>query len=104
MHVTSKSGRVFDLPSPEEEARIRAGIAADPDTYELTDEEMSELRPLVRPGRPKAESTKTLISIRLSPDVLDFFKADGSGWQTRIDAALRDWIKTHAIDHGHRTN
>ncbi len=94
--ITSKSGRVFLLNSEEEEARTCAGIAADPDTYELTDEELAELRPLVRPGRPKAESTKVPISIRLSPEVLDFFKTDGPGWQTRIDAALRDWIKTDA--------
>ena len=104
MHVTAKSGRVFLLNSEEEEARIRAGIAADPDTYELTDEELAELRPLVRPGRPKAEFPKVPITIRLSPEVLDFFKTDGPGWQTRIDAALRDWIKTHAIEHGQHAN
>ncbi|AUB83018.1 BrnA antitoxin family protein [Candidatus Thiodictyon syntrophicum] len=84
--------------------KARAGIAADPDTYELTDEELAELRPLVRPGRPKAEFPKVPITIRLSPEVLDFFKTDGPGWQTRIDAALRDWIKTHAIEHGQHAN
>ena len=57
--------------------KARAGIAADPDTYELTDEELAELRPLVRPGRPKAEFPKVPITIRLSPEVLDFFKTDG---------------------------
>ena len=98
MQVTSKSGRVFDLPSPEEAVRIREGIAVDPDTYELTDAELAELRPLARaPGRPKAESTKALISIRLSPDVLAFFKASGPGWQTRIDNALREWARSHPV-------
>lgn len=93
MHVISKSGRVFDLPSPEEEACIRAGIAADPDTHELTDAEMAELRPLARlPGRPKAEATKQPVSIRLSPEVVAYFKAGGPGWQTRIDAALREYV------------
>lgn len=46
-------------------------------------------------GRPKATVTKERISLRLSPDVLEAFRATGEGWQTRIDAALRDWLKTH---------
>jgi len=89
MHVKSKSGRVFDLPSPEEDERVRVGIAADPDTHELSGEEMARLRPL---GRPKAEVTKQAISIRLSPEVLAYFKASGPGWQTRIDAVLREYV------------
>ena len=91
--ITSSSGREFLLNSEEEDARIRAGIAADPDTHELTDEELSQLRPLARsPGRPKAESTKQPVSIRLSPEVVEYFKAGGPGWQTRIDAVLREYV------------
>jgi uncharacterized protein (DUF4415 family) len=36
-----------------------------------------------------------LINIRLSPDVLAYFKAAGDGWQTRIDRALRQFIAEH---------
>jgi len=46
-------------------------------------------------GRPKAEVTKQRTTIRLSRDVLDRFRATGSGWQTRIDAALKEWLATH---------
>ena len=46
-------------------------------------------------GRPKAAVTKERITIRLSPDVVQSFRATGDVWQTRIDAALRDWLKTH---------
>ena len=46
-------------------------------------------------GRPKAAETKERITIRLSPEVVQEFRATGSGWQTRIDEALKDWIKTH---------
>ncbi|MEQ1668326.1 MAG: BrnA antitoxin family protein [Sulfuriferula sp.] len=46
-------------------------------------------------GRPKAAVTKERISIRLSPEVVAQFRASGNGWQTRIDAALKDWLKTH---------
>jgi hypothetical protein len=60
MHVTDKNGRKYRLPTEEEAKRIRAGIAADPDTHELTDTEMAELRPLARlPDRPKPSDPKS---------------------------------------------
>jgi uncharacterized protein (DUF4415 family) len=46
-------------------------------------------------GCPKTASTKERITIRLSPDVVGAFRATGQGLQTRVDAALRDWLKTH---------
>ena len=46
-------------------------------------------------GRPKAEVTKVRVGIRLSSEVIDHFKASGDGWQTRIDAALRQYIAEH---------
>ena len=42
MSVKSQSGRIFDLPTPEEESAISVGIAQDPDTYEVTDAEYSK--------------------------------------------------------------
>ncbi len=44
-------------------------------------------------GRPKAAATKAHVNIRLDADVLDAFKATGRGWQTRINKALREWLK-----------
>lgn len=46
-------------------------------------------------GRPKADVTKERITIRLSRDVVAAFRASGAGWQTRMDAALKDWLKKH---------
>ena len=43
-------------------------------------------------GRPKASVTKERITIRLSRDVLARFRASGPGWQTRMDAVLKDWL------------
>ena len=48
-----------------------------------------------RRGRPPIASPKVSTTIRLSKEVLDHFKADGRGWQTRIDEALREWIRKH---------
>ncbi|MGI6246208.1 MAG: BrnA antitoxin family protein [Pseudochelatococcus sp.] len=46
-------------------------------------------------GRPPAVKPKEHINIRLSPDVVAAFRATGAGWQTRIDAVLREWLETH---------
>lgn len=40
-------------------------------------------------GRPFAKVTKTKVSIRLSPEVLEALRATGKGWQTRVDDVLR---------------
>ena len=44
---------------------------------------------------PQKAATKERITIRLSADVVEKFRATGSGWQTRMDAALRDWLATN---------
>ncbi len=46
-------------------------------------------------GRPTG-SNKESTTIRFDRDVLTTFRAAGPGWQTRINAALRDWLKTHS--------
>jgi uncharacterized protein (DUF4415 family) len=35
------------------------------------------------------------MTIRVSNDVLDFFRASGPGWQTRMDEALRQYVEAH---------
>jgi uncharacterized protein (DUF4415 family) len=39
--------------------------------------------------------TKERITIRLSRNVVQRFRATGEGWQTRVDVALQDWLKKH---------
>ena len=51
--------------------------------------EIWEGNKLVRPGRPRKAMPKQAVSLRLDPDVLDYFRAGGPGWQSRINAALR---------------
>jgi len=45
---------------------------------------------------PQKAPTKERITIRLSHEVVEQFRGTGEGWQTRIDAALKDWLKTHS--------
>jgi uncharacterized protein (DUF4415 family) len=80
-----------------EEARIQAGIAADTDNPEWTPRDFARARPfsqafpgLARKGRgPQRKPTKVAVSLRLTREVVERFKAGGPGWQTRIDEALR---------------
>jgi len=46
-----------------------------------------------RMGRPPSANPKRPTTIRLSPDVMDAFRATGKGWQTRIDAVLREAVE-----------
>jgi uncharacterized protein (DUF4415 family) len=39
---------------------------------------------------------KQLLSVRLDSDLVAWFKASGAGYQTRINAALREYVKTHS--------
>jgi uncharacterized protein (DUF4415 family) len=113
MLLKTKSGRLVQLPTHSEEAAINAGIAADPDARELDDQWFAEAKPasevmppdvyaaLVakRPrGRPKADDTKVFTAIRLDADLLEAFKSTGKGWQTRVNAALRQYIAEHPIN------
>jgi len=83
------------LPTPEEDVLITAAAAADPDARPLSDEEWLAARPLARIGRPKAAVTKVPTTIRFDPDVLAALKSTGSGWQTRVNDTMREWVKTH---------
>ena len=85
--------RLASLPEPELD---------DPDNPEWTEEMFARakaeehlLPPIVRAmirrprGRPPLQVTKKEVKLRLDPDVLEAFKADGPGWQSRMNAALR---------------
>ena len=84
------------IPTPEEDAVITAAAMSDPDAIPYTDTDWEVVKPALKRGRPQAAVTKERITIRLSPEVVQAFRASGEGWQTRMDAALRDWLKTHS--------
>lgn len=50
--------------------------------------------PVLKRGRgPQAAPTKVLTSVRLDADILEFFKAQGAGYQSRINAVLRTAVE-----------
>jgi uncharacterized protein (DUF4415 family) len=51
-----------------------------------------------RRGRPKGSTSvhsKQAVKLRLDPDLLQALRASGAGWQTRVNAILRDAILNH---------
>jgi uncharacterized protein (DUF4415 family) len=48
---------------------------------------------LIRRGRPPLARPKEAVKLRLSPDVVDYFRGTGPGWQTRINEVLEKAVK-----------
>ena len=112
--IKTKSGRLIALPDAQEDAAINAAVATDTDSPEWTEADFASAKPASaffdtathtklaklqrKPGErgPQKTPTKVSTTIRLSPEVMNAFKATGAGWQTRIDAVLKDWLKTHS--------
>lgn len=96
--VSHDLDEIMRIPvDPEELARmdriteedIARGIAADPDAHEVTDEEWARavwVEPVL----------KQQISVRIDGDVLDWFRATGKNYQTRMNAVLRTYVLHHA--------
>jgi uncharacterized protein (DUF4415 family) len=83
-------------------AKLRTGVpyvwdGKNEDERPLTREEMQAGIEAYRQqrGRPPG-SDKESTTIRFDRDVLAAFRAAGPGWQTRMNAALRDWLKDHS--------
>lgn len=80
-------------PTDAEDAQITAAALTDADNLPLTNEELQQFRRTR--GRPQGSGKKEQVTLRIDTEILEQFKATGSGWQTRINDALRDWIKQH---------
>lgn len=92
--VKTRSGRVLVLPTPAEDAAIAVGIGQDSDTYEPSASEISTMK---KPGRPLGSGSKTQVTLRLDTAALEAFKATGTGWQTRINALLREAVASGRV-------
>ncbi len=70
----------------------------DDDERPATAEEMAAAVSLDRKkrGRPPGSGTKEQVAIRIDVEVLEAFRAAGPGWQTKMNAALKDWLKDHS--------
>jgi uncharacterized protein (DUF4415 family) len=74
------------------EAEIDAATRSDPAWQGVADD-WADDAVLVIPG------AKRLISLRLSPDVIDWFRAQGPGYQTRMNAVLEAYVRSRQGKH-----
>jgi uncharacterized protein (DUF4415 family) len=83
-----------DLPEAAE-ADLRRG-KWHIDSREVSPEQgKGAFREAFKRGRPKSDTPKMATTIRLDADVVAAFRASGRGWQTRVNKALREWLKEH---------
>jgi len=86
-------------PMIDESGEVRELTAADIKTFKRSSAALpASLRAKTGVRGPQKAPTKIALSLRLSPQVVEAFRASGEGWQTRIDVVLADWLKTHSPD------
>ena len=96
MSKTAKRPAI-QMPTVEEDRAIIAAAKSDLDAQPLTPKQLDAMVPMKSlRGRPKAASTKQLVSIRYSPEVIEYFKSTGEGWQARMDGVLRRYVARHS--------
>ena len=93
--VVLEAAPAKDRPlTPEENADWARAVVVKKGGYSAVQAALAARRKQGEQG-PQHSPTKQSVSIRYSPDVLEYFKATGAGWQTRMNDALRDWVAKH---------
>ncbi len=83
-------------PLIDKDGEVRELIADDLKKFKLLSESSPALYAKIKKGvgerGTQKSPTKIPISIRVSPEVADYFRAKGKGWQGRIDSILKDYV------------
>jgi uncharacterized protein (DUF4415 family) len=69
--------------------RSASTIQADAEFPEIPAELLARMKPSKRGRPPQGDAAKQSIALRLDRDVLAAFKAQGPGWQSRMQATLK---------------
>jgi len=86
----------WDALEEKTDEEIQEAVESDPDAYFL-DEDWFEAATFVDPSAEKER-----ISIRLDKDILEFFRAGGRGYQSRINKVLREYVAVRRYKEGQR--
>lgn len=87
--LTNKAGQVRELTPKDMRAMRSASEVLPADLLNVLPK-----RKVGQRGRQKIP-TKVSVTLRYSPEVVNYFKEMGEGWQIRMDEALKEWIKKH---------
>jgi len=90
------------MPTDEEDAAITAAAMRDPDALPWTDAQLEAARPFMRigarpVGRPPVETPRPKVTVRMDAAVLAHLRASGKGWQTRMNAVLREAVEAGRV-------
>jgi len=98
----AKAREALAAMTDDEDMAIIAAARTDPDALPLDADHLARMQPVTAAdaadikrrlrGRPRAQTPKRLVSIRLDPDVVERFRATGPGWQSRINEVLRQHL------------
>lgn len=108
MYTTINNGQRVYIPTKEEDELLTAAAMSDENNPPLSDEQFAQMRPACevlppalfaglvkasKAGRPLANGIpKKPVTIRIDEDLIEQLKASGKGWQTRLNAHIRDWL------------
>ena len=95
--VIDDDGEVGDLSKVDKSLFRPASEVLAPELYAglIAMNEAVKSRKRGERGAQKAP-VKVPTTIRFDADLLDALKASGKGWQTRVNEAMREWLKTHS--------
>jgi uncharacterized protein (DUF4415 family) len=95
----ARAHQLLSTPQEEKDAAITEAALADPDAQPLDALQLVRHSPIAATkadeltrrlrGRPLLPAPKHLVSLHLDPEVVAHFRANGPGWQSRINEALR---------------
>ncbi|HVE44369.1 MAG TPA: BrnA antitoxin family protein [Gammaproteobacteria bacterium] len=93
--LTNKSGHVRELK--------REDISAMRPAREVLPAKLLAALPKRKPGERGLQKSpkKVSVTVRYSPEVVNYFKSMGTGWQTRIDKVLMGYVKKQPKHAGH---
>ena len=86
MRARGESRKVWARVDALTEEELEASIASDPDWKDVPVDWYKDAVPVI-PG------PKQLLSLRIDPDVVEWFRGQGPGYQTRMNAVLRAYVK-----------
>ena len=87
--LTNKSGEVRELN--------REDIDAMRPIHEVLPSNLLDMLPKRKRGQRGLQKrpAKIAITVRYSPEVIEYFKSEGEGWQKRMNEALKEWVTRH---------
>ena len=98
---TSDTASKITMSLPIETPQVSAGMADDPDAFELDERWFAETEPISEVRLHAIGPAQRTRGKQLDADIIEHFKQDGRGWQTRINDSLRKIVEVERASTEH---